>query len=133
MDFGLLILRLFAGVTMLLAHGLPKLSRYSSLTETFPDPLGVGSHLSLILALSSEVVFAALLAAGLFTRISSLSLIVTMAVAFFLHHGADPFKDKELSFMYMGMYLALFLTGPGRYSVQNFFQVSTGRFQWWLK
>jgi putative oxidoreductase len=132
-DFGLLVLRLFAGVTMLLAHGLPKLAKYSELTESFPDPLGVGSQLSLSMAVFAEVVGAVLLAMGLFTRAAATLLIVTMCVAFFIHHGADPFNKKELSFIYLGMYIALFCTGPGSYAVQNFFRMSFGRFQWLFK
>ncbi|MEK6555118.1 MAG: DoxX family protein [Bdellovibrionota bacterium] len=132
-NYGLLILRLFAGVTMLLGHGLPKLGRYSELSSTFPDPIGVGSELSYFMAVGAEVGGAVLLALGLFTRLSSAALFMTMAVAFFVVHGNDPFGDKELAFIYMGMFMTLFCTGPGAYAVQNFFRVSFGRFQWLFK
>lgn len=132
-DFGLLVLRLFAGVTMLLSHGLPKLAKYSELSESFPDPIGVGSHLSFLMALFAEVVCSVLLAMGLFTRAAATFLIITMCVAFFIHHGADEFGKKELSFIYLGMYITLFCTGPGAYAVQNFFRMSFGRLQWLLK
>lgn len=118
---------------MLLAHGLPKLSRYAELSSTFPDPIGLGSHFSLLLALFAEVACAGLLALGLFTRLAALNLIVTMAVAFFIVHGADPFQKKELAFVYFGMFAALFFTGPGAYAFQNFFKISAGRWQWLLR
>ena len=43
-------------------------------------------------------------------------MIVAMAVAFFdIHDGMMP--DGELSLIYMIVFLGIFLTGPGRYSV----------------
>jgi putative oxidoreductase len=130
---GLLILRLVGGVTMLVYHGLPKYNGYSGLLDRFPDPLGLGVPLSLGLAIFAEVVCAALLALGLFSRVALIPLIITMIVAFFIVHAPDPFAKKELAFMYLGLYLGLFLTGPGKYSVQEMFQISAGRFTWFLK
>jgi len=132
-DFGLLLLRLAAGGTMLLAHGLPKLSNYSAVLERFPDPIGLGVSVSLTLVIVAEVLCAGLLVLGLFSRMALVPLITTMGVAFFVVHGADPFKDKELSLIYLAMYVTLFLTGPGRLSAQNIFQISAGRFSWLLK
>ena len=43
-------------------------------------------------------------------------MIVSMAVAFFdIHDGMMP--EGELSLIYLIVFLCLFLSGPGRYSV----------------
>ena len=43
-------------------------------------------------------------------------MIVAMAVAFFdIHDGMMP--DGELALIYMIVFIGIFLTGPGRYSV----------------
>jgi len=116
-DVGLLVLRLTGGLTMLLAHGWPKLQKFSDLSERFPDPLGLGSSLSLGLAIFAEVVCAALVTLGVLTRAASVALLVTMGVAFFIVHADDPFARKELALMYFGIYLALIFLGGGKYSV----------------
>ncbi len=52
----------------------------------FPDPLHIGSHLSLGLTAFAEVVCAALLIIGFCTRFAALALSIALGVAFFLHH-----------------------------------------------
>lgn len=116
-DFGFLAARLVFGATMFFGHGLPKLMNYSQMMNKFPDPLGIGTSLSLGLAIGSEVICALLLALGLFTRWVSVPLFITMAVAFFLVHGGDPFGKRELAFLYMGGYLTCGLLGSGRFSL----------------
>jgi putative oxidoreductase len=116
-DAALLILRLFFGITMAAAHGWPKLTRFSELQTSFPDPLGVGSLLSLVLVIFAELVCAAAVAAGLFFRLSLIPLVATMGVAAFIIHGQDPFQKQELALAYLAAYLALFVAGPGRYAL----------------
>ena len=48
-QISLLVLRLYFGGMMLFAHGWPKLMSFSQKAAVFPDPLGVGSELSLVL------------------------------------------------------------------------------------
>lgn len=116
-NIGLLLLRLISGLTMLISHGWPKLMDFTTRKDTFPDPLGVSSPVSLALTVFAEVVCALLITAGVFTRWVAVPLFITMAVAFFVIHGADPFKNKELAFVFMGMYATLSFTGGGAYSV----------------
>jgi putative oxidoreductase len=42
-----------------------------------------------------------------------------MAVAFFIVHGADDFSTKELGFLYLGIFVSLFFTGPGKFSADR--------------
>lgn len=44
-------------------------------------------------------------------------LIVTMLVAVFFVHGADPFAQREPALLYLLPYVMLLLTGSGRYSL----------------
>lgn len=121
-DLGLLVLRLSLGLTMLFAHGMPKLLDYSAKMNTFPDPLGIGNSFSLALTIFSEVFCAAAISLGIFTRYTVLPLVITMFVAFFVVHGDHPFKRKELAFIYMLGYLALFFTDGGKISLDKLFR-----------
>ena len=76
---GLLALRLFFGLTMLLHHGLDKLNTFNIKAPHFPDPLGVGHSTSLALTVFAEVIAAILLAIGLWTRFAALVLAFEMA------------------------------------------------------
>jgi putative oxidoreductase len=118
-DLGLLTLRLTAGGTLLLQHGWPKLMRFGELSDGFSDPLGIGSFLSLVLILLAEVLCAVLVALGLWTRLTAIPPIVGMAVVVFLQNGDGPFKQQELGFLYLMAFVAIFLLGSGRYSLDR--------------
>lgn len=117
-DIGLLILRLFAGGAMI-THGYPKFQKVLNGNFQFGDPFGIGPEVSLILAVFAELICSVLVIIGITTRFALIPLIITMAVAFFIVHGSDDFKTKELAFIYMGIFIALFLTGPGKFSADR--------------
>lgn len=118
-DIGLLFLRFALGGTMLLSHGWGKLIGFSEYAEKFPDPIGIGSHLGLILAIGAEVGCALLVIIGFKTRFATVPLIITMLVAFFIVHGGDPFQKKELAFIYLTGFMSVFFTGAGKYSLDR--------------
>jgi putative oxidoreductase len=120
-DLGLLLLRLVFGVYMLTAHGWPKLIGFAEKSEGFPDPFGIGSPISLALAVAFEVLGSICLILGVFTRFSALAGIVTMTTAFVtVHHMIFIGKGNgELAFVYLTVYLVLFLSGGGRYALDN--------------
>ncbi len=115
---GLLLLRIGIGC-MMLVHGLAKLNGFSDMRDGFPDPIGLGSQLSLILAIGAEVGCSGLLIAGFATRLAAIPLAFTMLVALFVVHGADPWKVKELAAIYLLVYVSLMLTGPGKLSLDH--------------
>ena len=118
-NLGLLLLRLGFGGTMLFAHGWSKLGKYAVLAASFPDPMGLGSEATLVLAIFAEVFCSALLMIGLGTRLAVIPLIITMLVAGFIVHAADPFAKQELAFLYLLPFIFLFLAGAGRYSLDG--------------
>jgi putative oxidoreductase len=119
-DVGLLVFRLFFGVTMALAHGLPKLQRFAEIHATFPDPLGIGSSASLGMAIFAEIACAFGVATGFLFRLALVPLVITMFVAAFIIHGQDPFQKQELALAYLAAYVALLFSGPGRFSLDSF-------------
>ena len=76
---GLLILRVGIGA-MMLVHGLAKLNGFNEMSDSFPDPLGIGSQLSLILAIGAEVGCSILLIVGFASRLAAIPLAFTMIV-----------------------------------------------------
>ena len=118
-DIGILILRLTSGGFML-THGVPKLMKFfSDVPIKFADPLGVGIVASLVLAVFSEFICAIALMLGFKTRFCSIMLAVTMVVAAFVVHFADPFGRKEKAIMYLSIYVALIFTGGGAFSIDK--------------
>ena len=117
---GIALLRLTAGLMMLLAHGWPKYDNFLIVSAVFSDPYGLGSHFSLMLAIFAEVFCSLALIAGFATRLALVPLGFTMFTAYFVVHAADPFAMKELSLMYLLVYVVLLITGPGRFSVDYY-------------
>ena len=119
MDWSYLFVRVVVALTIFSSHGFGKLANFSQAAPNFPDPIGLGSTLSLALATGAEFFGAIFLALGLFSRWASLSLFCTMFVAFFIFHSADPFQQKELSFLYALFFLLFTCVGGGKYSVDT--------------
>lgn len=125
-DYGLLILRVALGFSMLLLHGRGKLLDFSGMAAKFPALFGLPSTVSLGLAVFAEVLCSALLIAGLFTRFAALMLAITMGVAFFFVHksalvdvAASGIKSGELAMVYLVAYVTLLFTGAGKFSVDR--------------
>ena len=114
-SFLILAVRLFFGV-LFFVPGLDKLMNFSVLSETYPSFFGLGSYMTLMLAVFSEFCCSLCLIAGLLERIMVLPMIVAMGVAFFDVHDA-MMPEGELSLIYLVMFIILFFTGPGRYSL----------------
>lgn len=119
-DSTVFFLRLFVGVMMLI-HGIAKIQNYNFLFDSFPDPIGIGSKASLILITGAEVLGSLFLIAGFLVRPAALVLAFGMFVATFLASPGNTFTQNELSFVYMGIYIAIFISGGGRYSLDRLF------------
>ncbi len=128
-NFGLLLLRLWLGLTMFMNHGVGKLKGFDSMASSFPDPLKVGHAASLALVVLAEVVAALLVSAGALTRVAALILSFDMAAAFIVvhEHKLTGGHSGELAFVYLAGFATLFLAGPGKFSLDSkFFGGSRG-------
>lgn len=114
-SFILLALRMFFGV-MFFIHGLDKMMNFSTLSQTFPSILGFGSYMSLMLAIFCEFCCSLFMIVGLMHRLVLIPMIITMCMAFFVVHGA-MIPEGELALIYLFVFISLFITGPGRYSI----------------
>lgn len=118
-DLSLLFLRLVFGSLMFINHALPKFEKLGAAVIKFPDPLGVGSEISLYLTLFSEGLCSAFLVLGLFSRWAALPLILTMGIAAFYIHLSDSLNNKEASLTYMAAYIVILAFGPGKFSLDK--------------
>lgn len=116
-SIGLFVLRVSVGLMMAFGHGWGKLSNFGALSAKFADPIGLGAGLSLTLTVFAEFFCSLAVVLGLATRAAVIPLMITMIVAVFVVHAGDPFGKQELGLMYLSAFFALFLTGPGKYSL----------------
>ncbi|SFO12177.1 putative oxidoreductase [Paenimyroides ummariense] len=116
LSFGLLLFRLCLGGLMIANHGWIKIVNLEVLKTQFYDFLGLGSQISLILAITVEILCSILLIFGLYTRVALIPLIVTMLVAIGTH-GWQIFGDAELGFLYLIGFVFLLIVGPGDNSI----------------
>ena len=115
-DLAILMLRVGFGLLMA-RYGLMKFQDFGNMSANFMDWLGLGPKVTLGLVVFAELGCAVLVVFGLFTRLAVVPLIVTMLVAFFVAHAKDPFDVKEHSLVFLIAYIAIFLLGAGRYSL----------------
>lgn len=115
-DIWLLILRVTASGAML-THGIPKFLNLTKGNFAFPDPFGIGSEPSLILAISAEFICSILVALGILTRWATIPIILTMVTAiFFIHRGAS-FSEMELAVMYLLAFASISIFGSGNFAI----------------
>jgi putative oxidoreductase len=101
----------------LITHGMTKIPPSEKFLETvaklgFPLPTMFGWAAGL-----SEFAGGALLIVGLLTRPASFFILITMLVAIFGRHAADPFGVKELAALYAFIAFAFMIAGAGDWSV----------------
>jgi putative oxidoreductase len=119
LDAVVLLIRIVIAAFMI-THGYPKLNRLLGGGEIqFADPFGLGPTISLALVVFSEFLCSIFIGIGLGTRLASIPLIITMAVAAFITHGADPFGRKEIALLYLLIYIFLLVVGSRKYSLDH--------------
>lgn len=116
-DAGLLVFRVFAGLALLVFHGIGKLpprpgfvGMVSGMGMPAPELFAWGATLA-------EVGGGALLALGLLTRPVGLGLAVYFSFVVLLAHAGDPLPDRELPMFFLVIGVLAMLAGGGRYSV----------------
>jgi putative oxidoreductase len=117
-SFALLVLRLTLGGLMI-PHGYSKLMKFAAKSSSFADPFHIGSPLSMSLTIFAELFCAALIVMGFMTRLACIPLIVAMSVAVFHSHHGEISGDGEHAALYLGGFIALLFTGPGKISMDK--------------
>lgn len=117
-DPAVLFLRLAFG-GMIFLHGLGKASDLMNDTGNFPDPIGIGNTLSLALVTFAEFGCSIFVMIGLLSRLALVPLIFTMCVVVFIHEAHLEIMDKEAPILFLIAFSGLFISGPGRYSIDN--------------
>lgn len=119
---GIVFLRLcVAG--MMLTHGYPKLVMLlRGQSDTWLDPLGIGSTLSLSLCVFAEFFCSLALMAGFLTRMAALVLIINFWVVVFVVDRDATWSATELPLLYLVCYITLLCSGAGRFSVDHLLQ-----------
>ncbi len=115
-EIGLLLLRVVPSL-MMITHGYGKFKSLIAGGEIkFANPIGIGAAPSLFLAVIGELVCPIIIILGFKTRWAAFPAAITMAVAAFITHGADPLAKKELALLYLTSFVVIMLVGPGKYS-----------------
>ena len=121
-DIGLLIVRIALG-GIIFFHGFHKITHGVADQFQLLANNGIPGQFIYFVYIS-EVLAPVLIVLGVFTRISCLTIIVTMIVVFYAlpfpiglsEHGAMNI-ESQLYFLLLSV--ALFFTGPGRYTVKK--------------
>lgn len=123
-NIGKLILRVSISVLMLF-HGFAKMQNGIDGIKGMVTAAGLPEFFAYGVFLG-EVVFPILIILGLFTRISSLFMAITMVFAIFLAYGGGIFTlgttggpTIELPLLYLLVSVAIMFLGAGKYSMDH--------------
>lgn len=128
-DFGILLIRLIIGLLMAF-YGYEKLIHFDEMAASDfwaknVSFLGMSGKFPLVLTIFAEFFCSLFLIVGLFTRINLFFLMFCMAYIFLvifpfsiLDKGDNGYKFND-AFVYFVIYLGLFFTGAGKYSLDQ--------------
>ena len=127
LSMGILLIRVTIGVLMAF-YGYQKLIHFEEMaTSDFwakeVSLLGMTGKTPLALTIFAEFFCSLFLIIGLFTRLSLIPLLICMGyiiacvAKFNIIYSGDNGIEMNTAFVYFIIYLALFLTGPGNYSL----------------
>jgi len=115
---GVILIRLIVGLFMCY-HGSEvfdhqKMDDYAKWMSDlhFPSP-----GLMAYLGKGTELVAGVLLLSGFLTRVAVIALIITMLTIIFFMGKGDIFMDDQHPFLFVLLFLVIFFTGPGKFSL----------------
>lgn len=126
-DAGLLILRVFTGLALALAHGLGKVppsDRFVGMVDGFGFP---APEFFAWASGFAEFGCGLLLAAGLLTRPAALFVALNMAVVVLFGHAGQSFGEREKPLLFLVIAVTFLIIGAGRYSIDALLRRRTGR------
>lgn len=102
----------------MLLHIIGKLQDYDNLLLTYHHILGFDAATSFAVITLLEGVFAAMIMLGVATRFASamMLIVVVMSIAEALLAEIPDIVAAKLNFVYMGIYIALLISGGGKYA-----------------
>ncbi len=114
-DKATLFLRLFIGA-LLFTQAITKSQQYPWLESEYPTILGIdGASVVTIVGLL-ELIAGVMLTVGLLTRLVAIVMAIAMLAAAFVFFPGQSFDQSELKVVYAGIYVALAISGGGRYA-----------------
>lgn len=114
----LLILRIgFAG--LMIPHGYDKLVHFADYKGKFISFLGMSMQVSLGLNIFAEFFCSILIVVGLFTRLATIPLIISMLVALCIAHNGDITGKGQEATLFLLAFVSLAITGAGKYSLDE--------------
>lgn len=131
-DLGLLLIRLIVGLLMA-CFGYQKLIHFNEMAASDfwannVNFIGMKGAVPLALTIFAELFCSVFLILGVFTRFSLLVLAFCMGYIFLVifpgsivENGENGFKFND-AFVYFMIYVGLFFTGPGKYSIDSQFK-----------
>ena len=119
-DYALLLLRLFMGTTFII-YAIKKIQNFDNYVALFSDKLDLPLPLlNLYLVIGIEGIGGLLLVLGIFTRLVSIPLTITMITAFFLVNLGNGYAASnfgvEVPLAYISILFVLFSFGAGKFS-----------------
>ena len=116
-DVAILFLRLFIGGVMFL-HIIGKLQTYDNVIISYRHILGFDGATSFAIVTILEGIFSAMIVIGIATRFAAAMMIIVsaMGIAEAMMPGGIPSDHAKLYFVYMGIYMALTISGGGLYA-----------------
>ncbi|BDD04955.1 DoxX family protein [Aureibacter tunicatorum] len=122
-DIGLLILRIGISL-MLIKISFGKLKNYSEWLTKFPAPFNWNVKTSLNITLTIQIICSLLLILGLFTQLAAFALFAMMCIIVLEVHKGYSYEEHEFVLHYLLIYLAIFFTGAGKYSLDSYINIS---------
>ncbi|RYY61984.1 MAG: DoxX family protein [Chitinophagaceae bacterium] len=120
-NIGIFVMRVVAGLSMAVSHGYGKLTDFSTTAvQQASNPYHLPGNVAAGMLVFAEFFCAILIVLGLLTRFAAFALIIAMGTAFFVAHKGQLFaKGSEASAMFLVIFFALLLVGPGKFSADK--------------
>lgn len=116
----LLLMRVGAGLLLLVIHGLPKLWHWQTELTLIEDPLGLGAVLTLSFAVFAEVVCALMLILGIWARLACLPILAVLLVSVTLVHPEWSLAEGQFAWLMIVLFGGIAISGAGPYRVPFF-------------
>tara|TARA_R110002050_G_scaffold67407_2_gene145886 strand:+ start:18037 stop:18471 length:435 start_codon:yes stop_codon:yes gene_type:complete len=113
----LLLFRILVSLELIIVHGFKKIGIGVGVAEIVPNPLGLPENVNEFIAVIANIGFPVFIILGFLTRLATLPVLAVTLTGYFVLHIHDSLLIKDVPFMYSLVFLFLFITGPGKHSM----------------